>query len=108
MIGHHLIKPTMPIPCVMSVDRKGNRFDTIHAWFQKLDEEVREARRAYYDRDGVLADEIADFITVGFSMLNMIGLDEDDRSDLFERINRKNKSRGYHDKGRDCSIRADE
>lgn len=95
-------RPAMPLPCKMLYDRKGNKFNSVHSWFCKLNEEVREARRAFYDRDGVLADELADIITVCVSMLEYIGVDETERGRLFERINSKNRKRGYHITGADC------
>lgn len=106
--GRPVVKP---IPC-----RKFKDAATLE-WVAKLAEETNEViaganvLEEYADEDGVvdhdvlgivdvkdkLSQELTDVITVCVSWLDALGYDEAERERLQERVNEKNRKRGYHD-----------
>ena len=64
-------------------------------WYLKLQEEIFETVEDSFDQPVKTAEEIADVITVCISWLEALGYDEEKRSELFAKVNEKNKKRGY-------------
>ena len=99
------VKPVIkPIPC-----RKFKNALT-PKWIAKLVEETNEVEQEatllsrrmatacdYVVNDSALAEELTDVITVCVSWLDTLGYDETARERLQERVNEKNRERGYHD-----------
>lgn len=96
-----------PRPVIRDGNGKLTKDYSTRDWFLKLQEEIFEAKvntamcssekiRQYFhaDENGI-AEEIADVITVCISYLNALGYDEKKRSELFAKVNEKNKKRGY-------------
>lgn len=85
----------MTLPKPVKRDQHGRRIAnyTRREWFSKILEEVLEANETvdlkYH------AEELADVITVCISRLEILGFDEEARSELFARVNEKNAARGY-------------
>ena len=89
----------IPVPC-----RKFRGASTLE-WVAKLAEEtqeviaeanVLEAGADVYVKNK-LSEELTDVITVCVSWLDTLGYDEAARERLQERVNEKNRKRGYHD-----------
>ena len=89
----------IPVPC-----RKFRSASTLE-WVAKLAEEtqeviaeanVLEAGADVYVKNK-LSEELTDVITVCTSWLDTLGYDEAARGRLQERVNEKNRKRGYHD-----------
>lgn len=80
----------LPLPCT-KVDE-----ETVREWFQKINEELDELKRAVLinDQPMMIAEEAADTITAITSMLEAMGIDERMRQEAQERVNRRNKERG--------------
>lgn len=89
----------IPVPC-----RKFRSASTLE-WVAKLAEETQEViAEANVLEAGVdvyvknkLSEELTDVITVCVSWLDTLGYDEAARERLQERVNEKNRKRGYHD-----------
>ena len=64
-------------------------------WYLKLQEEIFETVEDSFNQPVKTAEEIADVITVCISWLEAFGYDEEKRSELFAKVNEKNKKRGY-------------
>ena len=77
----------------------------VRVWFQKLQEEVMEAHeKAVYlqlagdddeARRDELAEELTDVKTVCETYLHALGYDDRERAAIQQRVNAKNKRRGY-------------
>lgn len=96
---------TYVLPCV-NVEEK-----TVKDWFQKINEELDEFKaeifvprdkdiKRIYDSDdpgydfSCVADEAMDTITAITSMLEYMGIDENERSKAQMRVNKRNAERG--------------
>lgn len=104
----------LPIPCT-----KGYEELTVKEWFQKINEELDELKAAVLAAAGsdegyinmevdgeevrasshayqeeAIADEAADTITAITSMLEAMGIDEEQRQEAQRRVNTKNRERG--------------
>ena len=87
------------LPCPVVRDKNGKliKDHSPRDFYLKLQEEIFEViglRTLYTSRERT-AEEIADIITVCISYLNANGYDEKKRSELFAKVNEKNKKRGY-------------
>ena len=104
--GKRVVDMTRPQPCVRF------KLNPISYWIAKLMEETAEAVHVAAEwaemDDGEtmefgeviaspkeLAEELTDVITVCTSWLDALGYDEEARGKLQERVNEKNKARGY-------------
>ena len=93
----------LPRPVIRDGNGKLIKNHTPRDFFLKLQEEIFEVMEAQatldYETTSAneenVAEEIADIITVCISYLNANGYDEEKRSDLFAKVNEKNKKRGY-------------
>lgn len=96
----------LPLP-VKQVDGVGVKTWTVKQWFQKINEELDELKDAVWFGSGglgridhisstdkfAIADEAADTITVIASMLEAMGIDEQQRQAAQRRVNELNKER---------------
>ena len=98
----------LPSPVVRDKNGKLIKDHSPKDFFLKLQEEIFEVIDAVnvkdiFDEDlssdifpnDHIAEEIADIITVCISQLEAMGFDEKKRSELFAKVNEKNKKRGY-------------
>ena len=90
-----------PMPCVR--DENGEiKGQTVKQLFAKVDEELNELKQAVFLADtlphghliGAVAEEAADTITAITTMLEALGIDEKDRAEAQNNVNRKNRERG--------------
>lgn len=107
------IKNILPRPVIRDGNGKFTKDYSTRDWLLKLQEEIFEVISAYdkafemanmLDEDidepdnghlNKTAEGIADIITVWISWLESLGYDEKKRSELFAKVNEKNKKRGY-------------
>lgn len=82
----------LPRPVIRDGNGKLIKNHTPQDFYLKLQEEIFEA---FEDKEYVNHYEIADIITVCISYLNAIGYNENGRSEIFRRVNKKNEERGY-------------
>lgn len=83
----------LPRPVIRDRDNKLIANQTEKEFILKLQEEIKEVEDSGTNEE--TAEEIADIITVCISYLNKLGYDENKRSELFAKVNKKNEKRGY-------------
>lgn len=88
------------LPRPVKRDGKGKLVEdyTHREWFAKIMEEVVEA--SVEDNLQARAEELIDVITVCTSYLQTLGFDEGARSELYRRVNEKNRQRGYFEEAK--------
>lgn len=83
-------KPVLPIPCT-----KGFENLAVKDYFQKINEELDEPKEGVFlFRKERIAEEAADTITAITSMLEAMGIDEQQRQAAQRRVNERNQQRG--------------
>ncbi len=86
-----------PIPC------KKFKHASINEWLDKLHEEVSEVEELAqvppfrHDTEEELTMELMDVITVCYSWLYALGYEGEKLNVLTNKVNEKNRVRGYHD-----------
>ena len=84
-------RPVLPIPAAKFV-----HLNTIPVQLAHISEEVGEVARAFKENDTEgMKQELADVICACFTALEIMGCDEAARSEIFQKTNEKNESRGY-------------
>lgn len=96
---------TRPQPCVKYMQQHFNKDKSLYLvgrCLAQVDQERKECLEAltdcFGDKSGArehLAEELTDVVTAATTALCMLGYDEEARGKLQERVNEKNRSRGY-------------
>ena len=95
-----MTEKNLPRPVVRDKSGKLVKDYSPRDWYLKLQEEIFETMEIGVFEDEDVAEEIADIITVCVSQLEALGYDEEKRSEIFRRVNEKNKKCGYFEEER--------
>ena len=103
--GGRIVDMTSPQPCVRYLKQHFNKDKSLYLvgrCLAQVDQERKECLEAltdcFGDKSGArehLAEELTDVVTAATTALRMLGYDEEARGKLQERVNEKNKARGY-------------
>ena len=103
--GKRVVDMTRPQPCVRYLKQHFNNDKSLYLvgrCLAQVDQERKECLEAltdcFGDKSGArehLAEELTDVVTAATTALRMLGYDEEARGKLQERVNEKNKARGY-------------
>ena len=103
--GGRIVDMTRPQPCVRYLKQHFNKDKSLYLvgrCLAQVDQERKECLEAltdcFGDKSGArehLAEELTDVVTAATTALRMLGYDEEARGKLQERVNEKNKARGY-------------
>ena len=100
-----IVDMTRPQPCVRYLKQHFNKDKSLYLvgrCLAQVDQERKECLEAltdcFGDKSGArehLAEELTDVVTAATTALRMLGYDEEARGKLQERVNEKNRRRGY-------------
>ena len=102
--GGRIVDMTRPQPCVRYLKQHFNKDKSLYLGrcLAQVDQERKECLEAltdcFGDKSGArehLAEELTDVVTAATTALRMLGYDEEARGKLQERVNEKNRRRGY-------------
>ena len=103
--GGRIVDMTRPQPCVRYLKQHFNKDKSLYLvgrCLAQVDQERKECLEAltdcFGDKSGArehLAEELTDVVTAATTALRMLGYDEEARGKLQERVNEKNRRRGY-------------
>ena len=103
--GGRIVDMTRPQPCVRYLKQQFNKDKSLYLvgrCLAQVDQERKECLEAltdcFGDKSGArehLAEELTDVVTAATTALRMLGYDEEARGKLQERVNEKNRRRGY-------------
>ena len=103
--GGRIVDMTRPQPCVRYLKQHFNKDKSLYlvgCCLAQVDQERKECLEAltdcFGDKSGArehLAEELTDVVTAATTALRMLGYDEEARGKLQERVNEKNRRRGY-------------
>ena len=103
--GGRIVDMTRPQPCVKYMQRylgEDKSLYLVGRCLAQVDQERKECLEALTDCFGAksgarehLSEELTDVVTAATTALHMLGYDEEARGKLQERVNEKNRKRGY-------------